>query len=262
MDKYSNTHLRKTWCPVVQVLRDKASAKPTRPAEALDDGEGNLGSTEQGKGGVSAIALKPAAVTGVTIYLITVLFQISLRKRWNSHWFLKELLREHICSDSKGHRVDCSGHCNALPRPPFRKGLATTHTIQLPGVLPADCLRMPVTSGYGLSCREPPHSGSHPFPEQPTSCNSSAQGIKAQSPHSNSGHPWRVIPAQSSHMSSEASAEVTSQLSASLCPILLLSLLFYWWVNSKILLDVNLLRIYFSKDSATDMLTFPSWSPP
>lgn len=195
MDKYSNTHLRKTWCPVAQVLRDKASAKPTRPAEALDDGEGNLGSTEQGKGGVSAIALKPAAVTGVTIYLITVLFQIFLRKRWNSHWFLKELLQEHICSDSKGHRVDRSGHCNALPRPPFRKGLATTHTIQLP----ADCLRMPVTSGYGLSCGEPPHSGSHPFPEQPTSCNSSAQGYKGsvsslQLRTSLKGHPSSELP--------------------------------------------------------------------
>ena len=199
MDKYSNTPLRKTWCPVAQILRDKASAKPTRPAEALDDGEGNLGSREQGKGGVPAIALKPAAVTGAIIYPVTVLFQIFLRKRWNSHWVLEELLREHICSDSEGHSVDCSGHCNAPPRPPFRNGLATTPTIQLPGVLPADCPRMPVTSGNGLSWREPPHSGSHPFPEQPTSYNSSAQGYKGSVPSlqlstSLKGHPSSELP--------------------------------------------------------------------
>lgn len=220
---------------------------------------GNLGSTEQGKGGVSAIALKPAAVAGVTIYLITVLFQIFLRKRWNSHWFLEELLREHICSDSKGHRVDCSGHCNALPRPPFRKGLATTRTIQLPGVLPADW-----QSPLGVASAAESHltQGHIPSQSSPLPVTHQHRGIKAQSPHSNPGHPWRVIPAQRSHMSSETSAKVTSQLSASLCPILLLYLLFYRWVNSKILLDVNLLRIYFSEDSATDVLTFPSWSPP
>lgn len=76
---------------MAQILKRKAPAKPTRPAAALADGEGSLGRGNRGGVG-AAVALTPATVARARVCSPTVLFQVFLRKRFNAHWLLEELL--------------------------------------------------------------------------------------------------------------------------------------------------------------------------